>query len=351
MNKKVVILGSALTIVAAIGLTFSVTFAWYANSSQLNVDSIKISMETERELKLSTSSELDSFKSDLVTEDLDAVDLFAPASTMYKSKWMDSKERKPRFYDCSSSLFGIEGKQILKEVKTGFYSQSIYLLANDDVYVTLDTTDCYVNQNDEKNADSARKFVEKDPSLNYEEEKAKLDNLKKSVRISILDPEEESYNYFVFDPYKEKETLLGGILDNDSDRFYDSYRNRNDNKLYEVLYGEVSKNELAIYEEEKDEPTMTTGSYNSFNANIAAGVKHFNLEKSLENGLEIKEENAISFASQEEMDNNFFISLKRDTPKEIVLSIYLEGWDLDCINDTMGAGFISHISFKILRES
>ena len=44
------------------------------------------------------------------------------------------------------------------------------------------------------------------------------------------------------------------------------------------------------------------------------------------------------------------IPLKRGEPKKIVLSIYLEGWDRDNVNNTMGANFISNVTFKILRE-
>ena len=36
--------------------------------------------------------------------------------------------------------------------------------------------------------------------------------------------------------------------------------------------------------------------------------------------------------------------------KRIVLSIYMEGWDLDCTNAHMGGSFDLGLGFKILRE-
>ena len=55
----------------------------------------------------------------------------------------------------------------------------------------------------------------------------------------------------------------------------------------------------------------------------------------------------------EEIDGNnteLLIPCYREKPTEIVVSVYLEGWDKACINQTMGACFDTSISFKFLRR-
>ena len=38
-------------------------------------------------------------------------------------------------------------------------------------------------------------------------------------------------------------------------------------------------------------------------------------------------------------------------PTEIIVSVYMEGWDRDCINSTMGASFNFTLPFMIARET
>ena len=89
----------------------------------------------------------------------------------------------------------------------------------------------------------------------------------------------------------------------------------------------------------------------AFNARHKQGVKTFNLEKSVSEGnFKIKSEGAINLEDFKNEKKPFHFPIKMDTPKEIVISIYIEGWDLDSVNYTMGAAFTSDLTFTIERE-
>ena len=86
-------------------------------------------------------------------------------------------------------------------------------------------------------------------------------------------------------------------------------------------------------------------------AKHAPNVKTFNKEKSLENGLELAKEEIYKLSDFERVGyTDFVIPVKRYTPTKFVLSIYIEGWDLDSVNYTMGATFISKLSLRIDRR-
>ena len=50
------------------------------------------------------------------------------------------------------------------------------------------------------------------------------------------------------------------------------------------------------------------------------------------------------------MEDEILIQLKAGEPKEIVFMIYMEGWDLDCTNQHMGAYFSLNTKFKVSEE-
>lgn len=350
MKKRNLIAFTLIAITGMLALSTSMSLAWYISSSNLKVNTITVSMKTERELKISTSTDLETFKDELTYEELNDVDLFYPVSSMYESEWMKAKSSSPIFYDASTTLYDLDGVPFLTPARGGYFSQSLYLMCDDDVWVTFDPSACWFKSNEQKNVESAdflQKNYYKDKSI--EEITSGLDSLINALRVSILIPDVDTYNYFVFDPYKEGETLLGGILDNNKDGYYDVYTS-SDGISREVLYGEITNREKAIYDAPSGEDILTSGELSCFNANIYGMSEHFNKEESFNNGLIIKEENSLEIKGVDTYESPFRIPLKRDTPKEIVLSIYIEGWDLDCTNINMGANFLGELTFKILRE-
>lgn len=360
MNKKRIILASIIGIIAL--NTVSLTLAWYASSSKLNIDSIIVTIDADRELKISTSDNIDSFKDELTYDDFNHVPVFIPVSSMFCSEWINEKASKPIFYDSSSMMVQTSGEPFLRTTSFGFLNQDIYILCDDDVYVTIDNdvNNTFINPNSFFNNAYAQDIRAQYPELTYEEIVDRLDRLSKAMRFSLLyqNEEEDEYSYVIIDPEKDEnneEVLMGGILDNSISREYDYYYDYNEHSFCEVVYGEVYNRDKIVYDEALDSDSELVGEANAFNAKHKAGVKRFNQEKSLENGFEIATENSTGLSSFDyDFVNNkkpsFYFPVKRNTPTKLNLSIYLEGWDIASVNHTMGASFLAGLSFKIYRE-
>ena len=352
-SKKRIILVSLIGLIALNSV--SATLAWFSNSNFLQIDNIVITVDGDRELLISTSDDIDTFKESLTEDELEHVPTYVPVSSMYTSEWMPSKASKPVFYDSSNSLVRENGVPFLRESIYGFYSQELYILSDDDVYVTIDALDTYIKPNSLFNNAYAQRIQLEHPEYTIDEIIEKLNNLTKAMRFSILVPDEEEYEYAVIDPnHNEDYVLFGGVLDNSISRYYDVYSDHGE--LKEVIYGEIFNRELAVYDEGLSEDSILEGEATAFNARHQKDVKRFNLEKSLENGMEIAKENVLTLSDfiGDPKDNyyepGFYFPVYRYQPRKIVLSIYIEGWDLDSVNHTMGASFISNLSFKIHRE-
>ena len=166
------------------------------------------------------------------------------------------------------------------------------------------------------------------------------------MRIGLYDV--EGNKFYIIDPYKDGDTLLGGRADLFMNRYYDDYLNSDDNERYEVIYGEVTGRENAVYLDARDEDTEAPSVYTSFDSRTKAGTHAFDLDASLLNeGFDIKKEESCS---REDMEEKILIPLKSGQPKEIVLMAYMEGWDLDCTNKHMGSNFNIDLQFKISEE-
>ncbi len=400
-----------LTGFSALGV--GVSLAWYASASQLKISQIEIGVQSERNLKVSTSADISSFEEHkyssendtslrLTSEDQDS---FKSVSSMYSYKedyhtfslddeysWMERKDSAPVFADSYMSS-SAKVPAIPAKATSGYFTKEIYLLADDDCYVTLDPETClfngYIstrqgpvlsNENikDEihnENKKMATKLYASQPSDNDVEKWTNLmDSLYKALRVSLLVPDEEDYQYYIIDPFKEiatkdadgnalsyKETYFAGRLNADLDDYYDTYTEEYDKdgkSLYsETLYGDIdeSTRNKAVYGEVCKEDQIKSGkidsySKSSFNAYTKMNTRPLDFEASLANGLVASKEHSYALAEQGDADCEVRIPVYRNKVRKIVLSIYLEGWDSDCINNTMGASFMSTLSFKIARE-
>ena len=76
-----------------------------------------------------------------------------------------------------------------------------------------------------------------------------------------------------------------------------------------------------------------------------AGVKHLNLEKSVNEGnLKIKEEE--TYALKDLLHKGKYVTyIAPNEMKRLVVTIYLEGWDKECSNDLINSAFSAHIAF------
>ena len=364
MNKKRIITSAAIGTIALVGLSVSLTLAWYGASDRLNMRSLDVVVAGQTNLKISESKDPDTFVSDLnLTPEQDEF-VFVPVSSMFKKTWMDQMSDTPEFYDCSNALVPSSGEPKAEQTTYGFFQKKLYLMTNIDYYVSLDVdpNSEYMTSefkaNDEVNTARAQQLKRDNPdwTLSVSEIKDKLDNLVNCLRVSILVTDVDNYSYYIIDPNKTRDTYLGGRLDNDRDGYFDCYH-ATDGKAYETLYGEINDRSKAVYND-PDPSQSATPEHDSEEAhyfgNSFEGVSKnsaytYNEAASLANGLDIAKEESLSLDDINSKTNKLLIPCYGNKPTEIVVSIYLEGWDLDCINSTMGASFSTKLSFKLQK--
>ena len=358
MNNRKIILASMIGAIAVSTMSaFVGTFAWYASSDRLKVNSFDIDMNGNVQLLISTSKELDTFKQKLTTEELVEEEnlALAPVSSMYKNEWLEQKVDAPLFYDCSSevSLSGTVTKEV---ASTGYFSKKIYLLSNSiDYYATLDANECTFNTNEAANLLRAQDMHGQYKDATVEEIAESLNSLKDCLRMSILVNLEDYYRYYIIDPYKQEneQILFGGVLDNNADGYYDYYLDNGQKK--EFIYGEVENRNDAKYVDPVDPDGIvdkidSKGNFfgNSFEAKNRIDTYAFDKEHSTD--LKIAVEDSYALSDVDGMNTEILIPCHPNKPTEITVSIYLEGWDKACVNKTMGACFDTNISFKLLRR-
>lgn len=353
MNKRKLVISLVLGTVALSVISLSASLAWYASSDRLQVNSIDLDLRTDESvgLYIGTSTNEEAFKEKLSNEDLNKVKQFAPTSSMFHNHWLDAKKDMPEFYNLTEhDIYGVP--DFNKPSSNGFYQQKLYLLNNIDYYVTLDTEQTFITSDKTSNHLRAQALVGKVGELTVDEIEEKLNKLENSMRFSILVNTPNFYQYYIIDPNKDenKVTYYAGRLDVNADEYYDTFNDR------EILYGEVENRDAIVYDNPED-PTFVKPfreTPNEFFGNAFSGKNDkaaytYNEQNSLQAGVKYKQEPSISLDDINSNDNPLLIPCYNGVPTEIVLSIYLEGWDLDCYNSTMGASFDAQLSFKVLR--
>ena len=361
MKSNKIILSLLVGIIALSSVSLGISIAWYASSRSVYVNSIDITIDSDRELEIATSRD-GVYTDHFDYSELTPTTVFAPITTAHSSTWMSTKSDKPLFYDESKYIVTNEETVELKAVTEDYYSQKFYLKSDDDVYVTIDPSKTFFHANEEYNHTYAEQVYhdyqhgtdESKKSLTKEEIEVRLNKIVKAMRFSILVTDHEYYRYGIIDPTKEEETYLGGLLDNNIDRYYDFFHHENDDVLYERVYGEyIGDRNNFVY----DEPLASDSDFampneepSAFNAKHKQGVRTFNLEQTLANGVTIQKENSCSLEDFNKVSKPFRVPVFNNQPQEIVICIYIEGWDLDSINYTMGASFKASLGLKIERE-
>jgi hypothetical protein len=398
-NRLLMLSLSGLVVLSGLGVSFSM--AWYVASSNLTISQIEIGVVGEKNLMVSDNP--DNFEEHDEDNGTTSLELkssikgdFKPVSSMYSyhedyytdSTWIDRKETSPVFMD---SFTPSNSRTPVKPLAatSGYFSQEIYLKADTDCYVTLDPAKCLFNgyiateagaelKNSsileylhKENLKAAKKIYGSSSTKDYEKWATSMDSLYKALRISILVPEEDSYQYWVIDPFKEtvtgtdgkttyKDTYFAGRLNIDLDEYYDNYFAENiDGTDYyqETIYGDLdeSTRDKAVYGDawtktKSDSVTIDAYEKSSFNAKTQANTRPLDFQSSLDNGLIASKEHSVALVDQGDRESDVMIPVYMQKPTKIVLSIYLEGWDTDCVNNTMGANFLSTLSFMIAKE-
>jgi len=361
MKKNKLIFAMYLSVIALSVASVSMSIAWYASSRNLYVNSIDITIDTDRMLEISTSKDGD-FVDFINYSELDPTGVFLPLTSAHSDDWMSVGKDMPVFYD-ESRCYEQENLPLYVEATGGYFSQKFYLKSDDDVYVTIDPSQTYIKAPDpnqfeqNNNLKRAIEYFEKEEArykgYTVDQIKEMLDKVVNAMRFSILvKDEKDNYQYYIIDPNKEGVTYLGGLLDNDYDQYYDYFLKEGSSDLYERVYGEIIGDKSEFYADIATESDSDLENINekpsAFNAHHKAGVIKFNQEDAKEKGIFKKEE---SF-SLDDFKNGapFHFPVYINEPKEVVVSIYIEGWDKDSINSTMGAAFFSNLTFKIERE-
>ena len=352
MNKRKLVISLILGTVALSVIGLSASLAWYASSDRLLVNTIDLDLRTDESvgLYISTRPEEESFKESLDTSELNEVKEFIPASSMFHDRWVSEKKGVPEFYEFTEH--DTSGEPQFNPKSDGFFQQKLYLLNNINYYVTLDPEQTFITCDKTANNLRAQALAGKVSSLTVDEIEEKLNQLENSMRFSILVNTPKFYQYYIVDPNKDenKVTYYAGRLDVNADDYFDTFDGK------EILYGQVENREAIAYDNPED-PTFTKPFKetkneffgNAFDGKTDKSAYTYNEQNSLQAGVKYKEEPSISLDDIASDDNPLLIPCYNGVPTEIVLSIYLEGWDLDCYNSTMGASFNAQLSFKLLR--
>ena len=364
MKKSTITISFLIGIIALSTISIASSFAWYSMGVTNRIDAIDVTIDSDRELFIATTPDPEAKKGEIKYEELKEVKVFAPVTSAHRDAWLEEKVDTPKFYD-DTIYYPSESIPSLKEVDTGYFSQDIYLFSDDDVYVTIDANETYIKANEEYNKNYAKELYKSIQSsstafdqslkkLSEEEIYERLNEIVKAMRFSILVLSDASkYDYIIVDPYKDGDTLLGGVLDNSNDQYYDYYKDAS-NASIERVYGDMNDRSLIIY----DEPNEADSEFrfldqdaSAFNARHKAGVKSFNYEASKENGFSFKEEGAHALSEfQNRVNSPLNIPVYRNKANRINVSIYIEGYDLNSVNYTMGATFLANLDFTISRE-
>ena len=358
MNKRKIILTAMIGAVALTTLSVSLTMAWYASSDRLKISSFDIDLNGDVQLLMSTSKELESFKEKLTKKDLVENEfLFAPVSSMYQDTWYGKEGKKdlPLFYDASSPA--LDGVVTQERATSGFFQKKIYLMSNlVNYYAALDVEKCSFKSDETANRSHAQELHTQYSQLSVDEITQKLNNLESCLRMSILVNTEDTYEYYVIDPNKEenKTVYFGGALDNDGDGYYDIYTDDQGNKK-EVVYGDIEDRSKLAYNapvnpDGRVELIENKGHFfgNSFEAQSRIDSYTFDKDNSSESKIVTEKSYTLEEVGDE--NNGILIPCYSGKPTEVVISIYLEGWDKACINNTMGACFDTEVTFKLLRR-
>jgi len=305
------------------------TIAWFSVSDFLTVGNIKVAV-TDHDIRIGTRNSLGAveFESDdIVSNDEQA--FLSPVSSMFQD---NSRYLESLFPTLSNEYPSIHGYRETGKATSGFYQEEIFLTSDVGTYVYLDES-TYVVANRHLNEIAATQT-----GLSADE----LNKVEDAIRVSFYSED----GYVIYEPNVEEssKTPLAGLLDVS---FYDGYIDYNSSNE-EVLYGEYNEDATLKYDDAVDHD-VSHHEYESSKPGVGgktlAGVKHLNLEKSVNEG-NLKIKNEETYALKDLLLKGKYVTyIAPKEVKRLVLTIYLEGWDKECSNDLINAAFSAHIAF------
>ena len=233
-NRILIALLSMSAALSAASVSFSI--AWYASATRLRVEMLRIEADPNRSLLISNAEEGE-YKEHLSKADLHEIGFLTPVTSCFQSSWLGIEDM-PHFYDMSY-VAGNNKIPMRHDAKTdGYFSQELWLKCDTDAIIGIDMQSTSITSDEAKNAEYAHYLETEYPEFTYEEHLERLNKAKDCGRVSVLADEQ----YGIFDPnYNEDVVYYAGPLDNGNNRYFDTYIDRDDNKEYEVCYGEYAE--------------------------------------------------------------------------------------------------------------
>jgi hypothetical protein len=339
------------------------TFAFAASSSLLTLSDIGVKTVVPASIQIglkNTSTDEISYYDQLDTDSFTDNGLTSPeftglypVSSSFKDDWLikDSDETynsvTPKFtreyfntenynfpgWDTDSDHY-LQMELYFKEEDTASLPVSFYL--SDDTSMVADT---------DKNKITA---------VDISTTQAKLDEVVNCLRTSILTEDD----YFIVDFNKDEDVNLAGRLNViDSNEYYDTtFGNEYEGAEpdTELLFGEYSNADKIVWDDEltaDSDLLYPDETASAFNSKSAAGTRPLNIEESIDNGVILKVEDSVALedvvysSDNADNENAKLFSIYPGEEKRIVVTYYIEGWDLDNNNEVQYASFISNLVF------
>ncbi len=346
MSNRQLFLVGLLSFSLTLAASVTSTFAWFAVSDSGKVKFMDFNITETHALKIGlkdSSGEVkyyDSLNDNILSEhypSYHAGSALADTSSMYQDLWLNENTNYETALPVLREAYSKDGNHHSSNVATsGFFQFEFYFLADSDMYLFLDYEDTYAKALHDENLKTAS--TSKDVTVE------ELDNIVNATRVSFFSKD----GFYIYEPNQlhSSNTTFGGALDaTEKDGYYDY----DSDTSKEIVYGEYDDESTLVYDEASstDSDLDVPGARATcFNAKHKAGVQRFNYNKSVENGLSFKKEETYTLEQLSLKDgqgsydptNVFPIArLKENQATRVVVTIYLEGWDLD-VTEAIGNG-------------
>jgi hypothetical protein len=360
-KTRLALVGVSVSLLAlSVSILATSTYAWYKLADLLIVDGIEVGYSEGETFQIGMKDSsgtivYPNYKSmdepQVLTNDtlkqyssFTGTEILEPVSGMYSSNWLnasaDPLTTLPQF---RSSYYGSQDiHQADLASKANYLQFEFYLNSDRDVYVFLgeETT---LSANTDANA-----TIAKAKGLSAED----LNAVEKCARVSFYSTIGTASNYTIFEPNVSQgsTTVYSGRLNlTDDDRYYDY-----DNEGKEILFGEYTDDHL-VYDE-AGRVASVSGKETAFNALSAPSpIQPLDLGKSVsEGGLVRAKETSYTLSELTNLDyrnGHPLAYCPRNVPTRIVVSVYLEGWDLDTVESIGYAKFNLNLAFAGLYKS
>ena len=272
-------------------------------------------------------------------------------SSMYESLWLNEDTDYENDFPILRQPYISDDYHASIPAQKGFYQFEFFFKADSDMYLFLDANQTYAKPNHEANqayVDVVNQGKEEDRYIYASD----LDNVVNACRVSFFSED----GYYIYEPnaLTGSTTVFGGILDANRDGYFDFNESGK-----EVVYGEYDNDAIVVYDPAESEDSTIIGTETCFNSKHKAGIQRFNKEKSEAAGLSFKKETTYTIEElglgegQGSFDSSTMTplaKLRSGESKRLVVTIYLEGWDLDVVESIGNGSFNLNLGFKGLAQ-